>query len=500
MCSSDLPSDRARVSRTLAWSIRSGVPLDVQLRIIEPLGDIRWIHSMGRVLRDDKGGPTRLIGLSADITARRMAEALNTGASRILELIATGAPLKQVLIRIVHLIEAESLGLSCAVLVMDDGTHVRYVAAPSLPEQFVREIEHLEMKHDCDPGGAALHPRATVGFAEMSTDALWNGLRNQALRHGLRGCRSTPIISEHGRVLGTFAMFYGQPREPTAREIQLVDIATQLAAIALDRRRADVQATEQRRALAHLGRVAVVGELSGALAHELSQPLTVILSDAQAARRLLATTRVDPRVNDMIDDIIDADRRAGAVLSRLRGLMLKQRPVFADLSLNNAVIETLRLAHGELTAREVMVTTRLTPGLPLVHGDPVQLQQVLLNLCINACDAMSANPQENRAMTFTTRCTPDRHTVELTLTDYGTGIPVDSIERIFEPFFTSKERGLGLGLSICRSIILEHRGTLTARNNPGGGATLKLTLPAADYARSHADADPSRIRNAGMRA
>ncbi|HSJ29965.1 MAG TPA: MASE1 domain-containing protein [Longimicrobiales bacterium] len=494
------PSDRARVSQTLAWSIRSGVPLDVELRIIEPLGDIRWIHSMGRVLRDDAGGPTRLIGLSADITARRMAEALNTGASRILELIATGAPLKQVLIRIVHLIEAESLGLSCAVLVMDDGTHVRYVAAPSLPEQFVREIERLEIQHDCGSGGAALHQHAPVVTADISTDALWNGVRDHALRHRLRGCRSTPIISEHGRVLGTFAMFYGQPREPTAREIQLVDIATQLAAIALERRRADVRATEQRRALTHLGRVAVVGELSGALAHELSQPLTVILSDAQAARRLLATTGVDPRVNDILNDIIDADRRAGAVLSRLRGLMLKQRPVFSDLSLNNAVIETLRLAHGELTAREVMVTTRLTPGLPLVHGDSIQLQQVLLNLCINACDAMGANPQENRAMTFTTRCPPDRQTVELTLTDYGTGIPDDSLDRIFEPFFTSKERGLGLGLSICRSIMLEHRGTLTARNNPGGGATLKLTLPAADHVHAPAADHTAPLRSAGMRA
>jgi signal transduction histidine kinase len=113
---------------------------------------------------------------------------------------------------------------------------------------------------------------------------------------------------------------------------------------------------------------------------------------------------------------------------------------------------------------------------------------------------MSANPQENRAMTFTTRCPPDRHTVELTLTDYGTGIPDDSIDHIFEPFFTSKERGLGLGLSICRSIMLEHRGTLTARNNPGGGATLKLTLPAADQVRAHSVGDRTTLRDAGMRA
>ena len=494
------PSDRARVSQRLAWSIRSGVPLDVELRIIEPSGDIRWIHSMGRVVRDDGGGPTRLIGLSADITARRMAEALNVGASRILELIATGAPLKHVLIRIVQLIEAESLGVTCSVLVMDDVTHVRYVAAPKLPEQFVREIERLEMNETRGTCGAAMNQRRPVVTADISTDALWDGLRDQALRHGLRGCWSTPIISERGAVLGTFAMFYGQPRKPTAREVQLVDIATQLAAIALERRHADVQATEQRRAITHLGRVAVVGELSGALAHELSQPLTVILSDAQAARRLLADTGVDPRINDMLEDIIDADRRAAAVLDRLRGLMLKQRPRFTELSLNNAVIEMLRLAHGELTAREVMVTTRLTPGLPLVHGDSVQLQQVLLNLCINACDAMGSNPQENRAMTFTTRCSPDRRTVELALTDYGTGIPHDSLDRIFEPFFTSKERGLGLGLSICRSIMLEHRGTLTARNNPGGGATLILTLPAADRARPTSPASTSRLRSAGMRA
>ncbi|HSK18088.1 MAG TPA: MASE1 domain-containing protein [Longimicrobiales bacterium] len=493
------PSDLARVSKTLTWSIKNGGPLDMELRIIEPSGDIRWIHSMGRVVRDESGGPTRLIGLSADITARRMAEALNVGASRILELIATGAPLKHVLIRIVELIEAESLGLTCSVLVMDDATRVRHVAAPNLPEEFVREIERLEMNPTRGSCGAAMHQRRSVVTADISTDFLWDGLRDEALRHGLRGCWSTPIISEHGAVLGTFAMFYGQPREPTEREVQLVDIATQLAAIALERRRADVEATEQRRAITHLGRVAVIGELSGALAHELSQPLTVILSEAQAARRLIADTPGDPRLSDVLEDIIDADRRAGAVLDRLRGLMLKQRPRFADLSLNDAVIETLRLAHGELTAREVMVTTRLTPGLPPVHGDTVQLQQVLLNLCMNACDAMSSNAQESRAMTFTTLGAPDRSSVQLALTDYGTGIPDDILDRIFDPFFTSKERGLGLGLSICRSIILEHRGTLTARNNPGGGATLILALPAAEHARALARAEGSLLQRRNAR-
>jgi PAS domain S-box-containing protein len=246
-----------------------------------------------------------------------------------------------------------------------------------------------------------------------------------------------------------------------------------------EQKRAELEAAEQRRELAHLGRVVSLGELSGALAHELSQPLAAILTNARAAQRLLTS---DPsnvaEVHEILEDIAEDDRRAGGVIHRLRALLRKGEMQLQSLDLNGVVVEVLELMHSELIQRRVFAETRLAPSLPWVSVDRVQVQQVLLNLIVNACEAMPAERPGEQRLTIVTALT-DEGAVRLSMTDEGSGIPEGLIERVFEPFVTSKRHGVGLGLTICRSIVTAHGGRLWAVNNPEGGATFHLVLSAA---------------------
>ncbi len=244
------------------------------------------------------------------------------------------------------------------------------------------------------------------------------------------------------------------------------------------RKQAELEARLQRQELAHLTRVAMLGELSGALAHELNQPLTAILSNAQAGQRLLAREPVDlAEVRDILHDIAEDDRRAGEVIKRLRAMLKKDEAAkLLALDLNELMQEVLGFAHGDLITRNVSVEVELAPELPPVHGDRVQLQQVLLNLVLNAVEAMSAKPARERKLTLVTARDGDDD-LRVLVVDRGTGIPADEMERVFEPFFTTKEHGLGIGLPICRSIVEVHGGRLWASNNEDCGATFHLILP-----------------------
>jgi PAS domain S-box-containing protein len=237
------------------------------------------------------------------------------------------------------------------------------------------------------------------------------------------------------------------------------------------------QAREQRQQLAHLGRAAVLGELSGAFAHELAQPLTSILGNAEAALELLPPdTPGLTEIRDILRDIIKDDVRAAEVIQRLRSMLtqgeIQRRPV----DLNQVVREVLALARSDLITRNVSVVTQLDPHAGLVLADPVQLQQVLLNLIVNACEAMSGSPPSQRRLTIATRPVDEGRELECSVTDRGGGIPYGDTERIFQPFVTTKKQGLGLGLAICRSIVEAHGGRLWAENAAGGcGAVFRFT-------------------------
>ena len=245
-----------------------------------------------------------------------------------------------------------------------------------------------------------------------------------------------------------------------------------------DRKRSEFQVDVHRRELAHLGRVATVGELAGTLTHELSQPLAAVLTNAQVARRLMDRTTLDvDELRATLDDIIRDNRRAAGVIDRLRALLRKGETSVQPVDVNEVTREVLELAAGEFMARRITVTSSLAHGIPPMLGERVQLQQVLLNLVLNACEAMTATPIPERELTLTTAV--DGAEVVIAVSDRGLGIAEDQLERVFEPFVTFREQGLGLGLAISRSIVTSHGGSIRAENNAGGGATFRCRLPIA---------------------
>jgi PAS domain S-box-containing protein len=257
---------------------------------------------------------------------------------------------------------------------------------------------------------------------------------------------------------------------------------------------AETEALERREQVTHLTRVAILGELSGALAHELNQPLTAILSNARAAQLLLARDRVDLKeLQEILKDIVADDKRAGEVIRRLRELLRRGKAEFQPLDVNRLVGEVLSLARGQLVANQVAVTAQLEADVPASRGDRVQLLQVLLNLVINGCEAMEATEPAERTLAVATAATDG--IVRVTVADNGTGLAPRVAERLFEPFVTTKDKGLGLGLSICRSIIVAHGGQLSGTNNPGRGATFELRLPVYKSVSASSNVSASAVTN-----
>lgn len=559
----------------------------------------KWFDAVVTPITDMSGAVVQLLTVSRDITERRREEAFRIAQHQVLEMIATRAPLGAVLDRLVRLVEEQSDGMLCTVLLLDeDGKTIRHGSAPSFPDDYVQAIEGMTVGPRAGSCGTAMYLGTRVVVTDILTDPLWENGRHIARQFGLRACWSTPIFSPQRKVLGSLAMYYAEPRAPSDEELQLIETAADIARIAIeqqrayqalhqsearnqailkaipdwmflttvggvildyhvkdtsklhappsafpgrhvsdvlpptvaaalveafarvaasdeaekveyslghdeteqfyeacvvrcdgdkllsivrditDRRRAELEADAHRRELAHLSRVAMLGELSGALAHELSQPLTAVLSNAQAARHTLDRHPVDlEQLRVTLDDIIRSDKRAGAVIDRLRSLLRKGDAALQPVDVSEVAREVLDLAYGEITSRRIAVTSVLPPAIPPVLGDRVQLQQVVLNLVLNACDAMSAIKAAERHLALS--ATTDAGFVQLVVSDRGPGIPEDQLERVFEPFVTFREKGLGLGLAISRSIVSAHGGSIRAENNAGSGATFRCFLPIA---------------------
>jgi PAS domain S-box-containing protein len=437
------PDDRDAVALAFAKATSGDGNYEHVHRQLLPDGQLRWLAARGQVEFDAQHKPVKIRGVTMDVTAQKLAEGQARESDRQFMLIANSAP----------------------VLIWTSGTDklCTFFNQPWL--EFTGRTLDQELGNGWTEG---VHPEDFENCLKIYTescDARQPFTMDYRLR---RHDGQYRWITDHG-----------VPRHDTQKQFlgyigSCVDIT--------EKREAETEMQRSQLELAHVSRVSTLGVLAGSLAHELNQPLTSIISNAQAAQRFLALERTDDQeVRDALKDIADQGLRAGAIISGMRAMLKKDPGQTAVQNINLAVRQVLEMVRSDLLARRVTLVLRLDPLLPPVKGHGVQLRQVVLNLVTNACDAMSGIPSDRRKLTIKSRRgTPNE--VEVSVADSGPGFPAEMLQHPVEPFRTTKSDGLGLGLAICQSIVAAHGGTLVATNNAGEGATVRFTLPAQNHA------------------
>ena len=294
---------------------------------------------------------------------------------------------------------------------------------------------------------------------------------------GLRTMLAVPMLGQE-RIIGIIYMARVRVRPFTDKEIELImDFAAQ-AAIALEITRRERRYRDVQMQMAHANRVATMGQLTASIAHELKQPLAAAVTNGDATLRWLG--KYPPEIEEAkqsVERIIKDANRASDVLGRIHGLVKKASPRTDALNINDAILEVITLIHSEAVENGVTVQTELADHLPNVQGDRVQLQQVILNLTVNAIQAMSGLTEGIRELHIGTERAEEAG-VRVAVRDSGPGLSAENLQRLFEPFYTTKPNGMGMGLSICRSIIEDHGGRLWATGLRPRGALFQLTIPA----------------------
>jgi signal transduction histidine kinase len=299
-----------------------------------------------------------------------------------------------------------------------------------------------------------------------------------AVNEGFRTSLVVPLLKDN-EIVGTITLARKQVQPFTDRQISLFrDFAAQ-ATIALESTRRERQYREAQMALAHANRVATMGQLTASITHEVNQPITAAVTYALAARRFLSADPPDFReVDDALSLIVKEGNRAGEVVERVRAL-IKKVPARKDaVAIDDAILEVIALTRTEAVNNGVSVRTQFAEGFPRVQGDRVQLQQVMLNLIVNAIQAMGGIGEGPRELQISIDAVPSEGGVCVAVRDTGPGLSPESLSRLFEPFYTTKPDGMGMGLSICRSIIEAHGGRLWATRCEPRGALFQFTIPA----------------------
>jgi PAS domain S-box-containing protein len=417
--------------------------------------------------------------LEQDIAARMRIEAIEKGRSKVLELLAMGVPIEEVLERLVVNAEESNPQMLCSVLLMDeDRTHLRRGAAPSLPDFFSDAIDGIEIGPSAGSCGTAAFMKNSVIVEDVMIDPICSDFRELAARAGIRACWSEPIVSSTGNVLGTFAIYYPEPRKPESTDLEFIRNSARLAGIAIERRHSEEQAVIHQAELAHMSRLNVMGEMATGIAHELNQPLTAIANYASAARKMVGLEDIQPdKVAAVLDSVQTQARRASEIIHRLRKFVKKQSLQKSSVELNTLVVDVVGFMDIETKTHNVPIRLELQENLPIVFVDAIHIEQVLINLIRNSIEAMAQTDAKSKLIIIRTQLN-EAGVPLVEIDDTGPGIARNTLRHIFEPYVTTKgTKGMGMGLSISRSIVEAHGGRLWAESEPGKGARFFLTVP-----------------------
>jgi signal transduction histidine kinase len=294
---------------------------------------------------------------------------------------------------------------------------------------------------------------------------------------GMRSALVMPLAAA-GRVEGALSLALMRPGAKPRWDGEVLRLIAEVLGNASARRHAEIELDRGRKKIASMARLSSMGELTASLAHQLNQPLTGIRNNAEAAQRFIDSGRATlPQLRDIMIDIIDDDQRAGDVIHRVRELLARSEWSPRELDANALVRDVAVLFASDAVLRNVRVEFDLAPGPVLVRGNRVDLEQVLLNVITNAMDAVADSPVPERAVTIATRRATDGN-VQMIVRDRGTGLPNGVVDRIFEPFVTTKPTGMGMGLAVARSLVENHGGSIRAANQAEGGAVFTIEIPA----------------------
>jgi signal transduction histidine kinase len=306
--------------------------------------------------------------------------------------------------------------------------------------------------------------------------------RECVLRDGVKSNLAIPLRS--GGALNWVITFGAMRdyREWSDELVQRLWVIGEIFANAIVRKRAELKTQQLRERLTRMARINLVGELAAAIAHEVNQPLCAIVTNAQAGQRLLAAEHANVNeVRETLHDIAADSRRANDVIVRIRSMLQNQTPEHAPLQLGDAIREAVSLIYGPALQKGVSVALHVSPQLPMILGDRIQLQQVILNLALNALDAMNQPEIETRHLSIHAECASDESVI-IVVSDTGPGIDCKLQDEVFETFFTTKPTGLGVGLAISRSIVESHGGSIWVESELGRGAAFYVKLPVAKKA------------------
>ena len=470
------PEDLALVQQMIELAAIGAKGFDFEHRLLMPDGSVKHVYAVARAV-EDASGSIEFVGAVMDITAAKRTEMLLAGEKHLLEMIARGDSRALILDALCQLVEERVNGSLSSILLLDPNAgRLRHGAAPSLPIKYTEAVDGIVIGPSAGSCGTAAYRAEQVIVSDIATNPLWADYRDLALAHGLRACWSTPILSTAGRVLGTFAIYYSEPRNPTPEEHEVIEQVTHLASIAVERKQAEDALRQAQTELAHATRVTTLGELAASIAHEVNQPLAGVVSSGNACMRWLASEPPNvEKARQSVDRIIRDANRASEVVARVRSLAKKAPLQKGWLNLNDMVLETTALTRMEVAQNRASLSTQLSDDSPPVWADRIQLQQVILNLIINAVEAVSAVDGPRDLCVSTAKHQADG--VLFTVRDSGMGLNPEKLEHIFDAFYTTKREGMGMGLAVSRSIIEAHGGRLWASPNEPCGAVFQFMLP-----------------------